>query len=253
MTENDFSTKAGDRIAKFLARAGVCSRRDAEKLIAEGRVQVDGQTLDTPAFKVTGDEDIRVDGARVGQIGQTKLWRYHKPDGLVTTHKDPQERRTVFDALPSSMPRVISVGRLDLTTEGLLLLTNNGALARHMELPTTGWLRRYRVRAYGRVGQKQLDSLSEGVSIDGIDYGPIKATLDSQQGSNAWVTIAIREGKNREVREVMRHLGLTVNRLIRLSYGPFQLGSLPKGAVEEVPSKTLREQLGKKLSAQLGL
>ncbi len=253
MNNPSFAEQAGDRIAKYLARAGVCSRRDAEKLILEGRVRVDGKVLETPAVKVTGMEDIRVDEVRIAIAGPARLWRYHKPDNLVTTHKDPQGRTTVFEELPPALGRVISVGRLDLTTEGLLLLTNHGGLARHMELPATGWLRRYRVRAYGQISQKQLDGLAAGVTIDDIDYGPVKANLESTQGSNSWLTVAIREGKNREVRAIMRHLGLTVNRLIRTAYGPFQLGKLPKGAVEEIPAKTIREQLGQKISAEFGL
>ncbi|MCI5043960.1 MAG: pseudouridine synthase [Aquisalinus sp.] len=247
------STEGGERIAKVLAHAGVCSRRDAEKLIEQGRVSVDGKVLNTPAVKVLTSQDIRVDDVRVGGPQAVRVWRYHKPDGLVTTHKDPQGRQTVFEALPSGMPRVISVGRLDLTTEGLLLLTTDGGLARALELPSTGWARRYRVRAYGRVSQKQLDRLADGVSVDGIDYGPVKAKLDSQQGGNAWMTVSIREGKNREIRNIMRHLDLQVNRLIRMAYGPFQLGSLKKGALEEVQPKALREQLGRKLSDELGL
>ncbi|GGD18624.1 hypothetical protein GCM10011342_29140 [Aquisalinus flavus] len=247
----DENAPQGDRIAKYLAHAGVCSRRDAETLIAEGRVSVNGVVLDTPAFKVTGTEDIRVDEARVGAPQKTQLWRYHKPDGLVTTHKDPQGRTTVFDTLPAGMPRVISVGRLDLTTEGLLLLTTDGALARALELPSTGWIRRYRVRAWGKVTQKQLDKLADGVTVDGVEYGPVKATLDQQLGDNAWVTVSIREGKNREIRNVMRHMNLQVNRLIRTAYGPFQLGKLPVGALEEVKAKMLKEQLGTKLSEGL--
>ena len=243
----------GERIAKFLARAGVASRREAEKLIEQGIVTVNGETLTTPPFKVTSDMDIRVDGTRIGKPEAPRLWRFHKPDGLVTTHKDPQGRPTVFDALAGRLPRVISIGRLDLTTEGLLLLTNDGGLARLLELPSTGWTRRYRVRAYGRVSQSQLDTLKDGVEIDGVQYGPIRAQLDQVQGGNSWVTLSINEGKNREVRNVMRHLGLQVNRLIRTAYGPFQLGKLPKGEFEEVPGKQLKEQLGKKICAEIGL
>lgn len=250
MTE---SPKSEERIAKFLARAGIASRREAERLIAEGRVTVDGQTLSTPAFLVSGQEDIRFDGDRVGKPDAVRLWRYYKPVGLVTTHKDPQERPTVFDNLPKELPRVLSVGRLDLTTEGLLLLTNDGGLSRVLEMPSTGWKRRYRVRAYGRVRQEQLDALKEGIDIEGVAYGPIEAVLDRQQGGNSWITLSIREGKNREVRNIMRSLGLTVNRLIRTAYGPFQLGALKEGTTEEVPRKVLREQLGKKVSEQVGL
>lgn len=243
----------GERIAKFLARAGVASRREAEKLIEQGIVTVDGKTLTTPAFKVTGAMDIRVDGTRIGKAEAVRLWRYHKPDGLVTTHKDPQGRTTVFETLEGHLPRVISVGRLDLTTEGLLLLTNDGGLARQLELPSTGWTRRYRVRAYGRTNQKALDALKDGVEIDGIHYGPIRANLDQKQGGNSWITMSINEGKNREVRNVMRHLGLHVNRLIRTAYGPFQLGKLPVRGFEEIPGKQLKEQLGKKICAEIGL
>ena len=243
----------GERIAKYLARAGVASRREAERLIEQGIVTVNGETLTTPAFKVTPDMDIRVDGTRIGKPESPRLWRYHKPDGLVTTHKDPQGRPTVFDAIAGRLPRVISVGRLDLTTEGLLLLTNDGGLARQLELPSTGWTRRYRVRAFGRVKQHQLDALKDGVEIDGVRYGPIRAQLDQVQGGNSWITLGINEGKNREVRNVMRHLGLTVNRLIRTAYGPFQLGKLRKGEFEEIPGKQLKEQLGKKLCEELGL
>lgn len=243
----------GERIAKYLARAGVASRREAEKLIEQGIVTVDGETLTTPAFKVTPDMDIRVDGTRIGKPEAPRLWRYHKPDGLVTTHKDPQGRPTVFDALAGRLPRVISVGRLDLTTEGLLLLTNDGGLSRQLELPSTGWTRRYRVRAYGRTTQGALDALKDGVEIEGVSYGPIRASVDQVQGGNSWITLSINEGKNREVRNVMRHLGLTVNRLIRTAYGPFQLGKLPKGEFEEISGKQLKEQLGKKLCAEIGL
>ncbi|NNU15537.1 rRNA pseudouridine synthase [Parvularcula sp. ZS-1/3] len=243
----------GERIAKVLARAGIASRREAERLITEGRITIDGETITSPATKVLGTEDIRFDGSRVGEAGATRLWRYHKPAGLVTTHKDPQGRPTVFDSLPPELPRVLSVGRLDLTTEGLLLLTNDGGLSRVLELPSTGWKRRYRVRAYGRISQNRLDQLAEGVEVEGVAYGPMQAKLDKQQGGNCWITLSITEGKNREVRNVMRHLGLTVNRLIRTAYGPFQLGGMKEGRVEEVPGKILREQLGKKISEEIGL
>ncbi len=243
----------GERIAKVLARAGIASRREAEKLIEQGIVTVNGVTLTTPAFKVTPDMDIRVDGTRVSKPDAPRLWRYHKPDGLMTTHKDPQGRRTVFEALEGRLPRVISVGRLDLTTEGLLLLTNSGDLSRRLELPSTGWTRRYRVRAYGKVNQSQLDRLKKGVEIDGIQYGPVRATLDQYQGGNVWITLSINEGKNREVRNLMRHLDLHVNRLIRTAYGPFQLGGIPKGDFDEIPGKQMREQLGKKICTEIGL
>lgn len=243
----------GERIAKFLARAGVASRRESERLIEQGIVTVDGRVLTTPAFKVTPEMDVRVDGARVGAKAPTRLWRYHKPKGLVTTHRDPEGRSTVFEAVATRLPRVISVGRLDLTTEGLLLLTNDGALARLLELPSTGWTRRYRVRAYGRIAQKELDALAEGVDVDGVRYGPIRATLDQTQGGNQWITMSITEGKNREVRRIMEYLGLRVNRLIRIAYGPFQLGALKEDGIEEVPGKQLKEQLGRKLSEEIGL
>lgn len=243
----------GERIAKVLARAGVASRRDAEKLVEQGRVTVDGKTLSTPAVKVLEAQDIRVDGERIAKSEPVRLWRYHKPDTLVTTHKDPQGRPTVFEALPQTMPRVISIGRLDLTTEGLLLLTTDGGLARLLELPSTGWKRRYRVRAYGRTTEKALEALKDGLVVDGIEYGPVHAKIDSQQGGNTWLTIAISEGKNREVRTICRHLGLQVNRLIRTAYGPFQLGALAKGQVEEVTRKQLIEQLGPKKAKEVGL
>ncbi len=247
------SDNSGERIAKFLSRAGVASRREAEKLIEQGIVTVNGEVLTTPAFKVTPDMDIRVDGTRIGKPGPPRLWRYHKPDGLVTTHKDPQGRKTVFEALEARLPRVISVGRLDLTTEGLLLLTNSGDLSRRLELPSSGWARRYRVRAYGRVRQNQLDSLKDGVTIDGVQYGPVRAQLDQQQGGNVWITLSINEGKNREVRSLMRHLDLQVNRLIRTAYGPFQLGKLRKNDIEEISGKQMKEQLGKKVCGEIGL
>ena len=232
-------------MAKVLARAGVCSRRAAERLIAEGRVRLNGRVLDTPAVKVTARDKLVVDGRPIGAAEPTRLWRYHKPSGLVTTHNDPAGRATVFQHLPGDLPRVISVGRLDLTSEGLLLLTNDGALARRLELPANGWLRRYRARAFGRIAQEELDQLRQGLTIDGVRYGPIEATLERGGGANSWITLSLGEGKNREVRRVLDALGLKVNRLIRIAYGPFQLGTLAAGAVEEVPRKVLREQIGK--------
>jgi len=241
------------RIAKALARAGLCSRREAERWIADGRVAVNGRILTTPACEVGPGDAVLVDGRPLPAAGPVRLWRYHKPKGLVTTHQDPQGRPTVFDKLPPEMPRVISVGRLDFNTEGLLLLTNDGALARHLELPATGWLRRYRVRARGRVAEADLDRLKDGIEIEGVRYGPIEATLDSVQGANAWLTVGIREGKNREVRKVMSSLGLDVSRLIRIAFGPFELGDLVPGAVEGVRRKHLADQLGPKLAGAFGL
>jgi 23S rRNA pseudouridine2605 synthase len=235
---------APERIAKLLARVGLCSRRDAERWIAAGRVSVDGHVLTTPAVTVTAAAEVRVDGAPLPAPDRPRLWRYHKPTGLVTTHRDEKGRPTVFDALPRELPRVISVGRLDLNSEGLLLLTNDGGLARRLELPATGWLRRYKVRVHGEVDPDRLAALEMGVKIDGVAYGPIRASLERRQGSNAWVALALREGKNREVRRVLEHLGLPVTRLIRLSFGPFQLGNLARGEVAEVPRKVLAEQLG---------
>ena len=235
---------SSERIAKRLARAGVASRREAERVIEAGRVSVNGKRLTTPAFKVTAKDRIEVDDKPLAAIEPTRLWRYHKPLGLVTSHKDERNRKTVFDLLPEEMPRVISVGRLDLTSEGLLLLTNDGELARQLELPSTGFSRKYRARAYGKTTQERLDTLKAGIEIDGVKTGPIKATLESERGDNVWVQIVIREGKNREVRRALKMLDLRVNRLIRTSYGPFQLLSLQRGAVEEVKRKTIRDQLG---------
>lgn len=235
----------GERIAKRLARAGLCSRREAERWIAEGRVAVDGTVLDSPAVVVGPDALILVDGKPLPAPERTRLWRYHKPAGQVTTHRDPEGRPTVFAALPEGMPaHVISVGRLDFNSEGLLLLTNDGELARRLELPSTGWVRRYRARVHGTVDPEILARLDRGIAIDGVSYGPIKAFVDSVKGSNAWLSLSLREGKNREVRRVMEHFGWPVTRLIRVAYGPFQLGKLEVGEVEEVPGKVLREQLG---------
>ncbi len=241
------------RIAKALARAGLCSRREAERWIGEGRVSVNGESLKSPARDVSPSDRILVDGKELPRPEPPRLWRYHKPKGLVTTHSDPQGRPTVFAALPAHLPRVISVGRLDFNTEGLLLLTNDGALARHLELPATGWLRRYRVRAHGAVTQEALDKLKDGVEIDGVRYGPIEATLDKPQGTNVWLSIGLREGKNREVRTILDTLGLSVNRLIRTSFGPFQLLDLPPGEVEPVKRRVLMEQMGPRVAGELGL
>lgn len=233
-----------ERIAKVLARAGLCSRREAERWIESGRVAVNGRVLDSPAVNVGPQDRITVDGKPIPERPPTRLWRYHKPRGLLTTTRDPEGRPTVFEKLPEELPRVVAVGRLDFNSEGLLLLTNDGELARRLELPSTGWTRRYRVRVFGKVDPAQLAALEKGVTVDGVKYGPIRATLDRQQGDNAWLTMALTEGKNREVRRVCEHLGWKVSRLIRVAYGPFQLGALAPGAVEEVPRRVLRDQLG---------
>jgi 23S rRNA pseudouridine2605 synthase len=244
--------KTGERIAKVVSRAGLASRRDAEEWIVQGRVTVNGRLINSPALDVTENDVITVDGKPLPPRERTRLFMFHKPRGLMTTHADPEGRPTVFDNLPEGLPRLISIGRLDFNTEGLLLLTNDGGLARALELPDTGWLRRYRVRAHGEVTQAQLDELKKGVEVDGVKYGSIDATLERDQGANVWLVFAIREGKNREVRNVMAHLGLEVNRLIRVSYGPFQLGELAEGQVEEVKTRVLREQLGEKIAALAG-
>ncbi len=238
----------GERIAKRIAAAGLCSRREAERWIAAGRVAVNGTVLDGPAVTVTPDDRITVDGKDLPAPSRPRLFRYHKPSGLVTSERDEQGRQTVFDSLPPELPRALSVGRLDLTSEGLLLLTTDGGLKRHLELPATGWTRRYRVRAHGRISQHALDALQDGIDIDGIRYGRIDAKIERAEKSNLWLAVALKEGKNREIRRVFEHLGLAVNRLIRTAYGPFQLGDLPRGAVAEVPRKVMREQLGKILS-----
>ena len=239
-----FSPPAAERIAKRLARAGLCSRRDAERWIAEGRVAVNGRTLDGPAVTVGAADRITVDGTPVAEPEPPRLWRFHKPPGLVTTRRDPQGRPTVFDALPADLPRVLTVGRLDLNSEGLLLLTNDGGLARYLTLPSTGWVRRYRVRVHGIADPDRLAALAAGATVSGIRYGPIQAVLERRQGANAWLAVALREGKNREVRRVLESLGLEVTRLIRIAFGPFQLGHLERGTVEEVRPKVVRDQLG---------
>ncbi len=240
------------RIAKVMARAGLCSRREAERWIAAGRVSINGKVLETPAVTVEAGDTVLVDGRPLAEAEETRVWRYHKPSGLVTSHKDPEGRPTVFDRLPEELPRVISVGRLDLTTEGLLLLTNDGGLARSLELPASGWTRRYRVRVYGMVDEDRLAGLAKGVHIDGVDYGPVDAVLERSQGANSWLAMGLKEGKNREIRKILEHLGLQVSRLIRVAYGPFQLGNLKRGQVAEVPGKVLRDQLGKSGSPKTG-
>lgn len=244
--------ESGERIAKRLARAGIASRRDAEELIAAGRVRVNGAVLDSPAFNVQPSDVILVDGVEIPPIERTRLFLFHKPAGVVTTNRDPEGRRTVFDVLPADLPRLMTIGRLDLNTEGLLLLTNDGGLARVLELPATGWLRRYRVRVHGKVDEKALADLKNGIAVDGVFYGGVEATLERVQGTNAWLNIGLREGKNREVRNILGALGLEVARLIRISYGPFQLGELPEGHVLEIKGRTLREQLGERLVEESG-
>lgn len=244
--------EAGERIAKRLARVGIASRRDAEELIAAGRVRVNGKVLSSPAFNVMPDDRIELDGTEIPPIERTRLFLFNKPAGVVTTNRDPEGRRTVFDVLPEGLPRLMTVGRLDINTEGLLLLTNDGGLARVLELPATGWLRRYRVRVHGKVDEKALAEMKDGVAVDGVFYGGVEASLDREQGTNAWLTIGLREGKNREVKNILGALGLDVTRLIRVSYGPFQLGELEEGAVQELKGKMLRDQLGERLIEEAG-
>ena len=234
-----------ERIAKFIARSGVCSRRAAEDLIAQKRVTLNGEIVESPALNVEGTEKILIDGEKLPVKETSRMWLYYKPVGLVTSHKDNLDRPTVFDNLPAGMPRVISVGRLDLNSEGLLLLTNSGELSRKLELPSNGWIRRYKVKVHGFLDEKKLAGLQKGITIDGVNYGTIKAEVESKVGTNAWLLVSLTEGKNREVRKVMKAIGLDVARLIRLSYGPFQLGSMKKGEVREIPGKVMREQLGK--------
>ena len=233
-----------ERIAKRLARAGLCSRRDAERWIADGRVVVDGEVLSTPAFTVTAQSLIVVDGKPLPQADRPRLWRYHKPTGEMVTARDPEGRRTIFDSLPAGMPRVVTVGRLDFYSEGLLLLTNDGGLARQLELPANGWTRRYRARVHGTVDEARLADLAKGITIEGINYGGIQAKLERQQRSNAWLELSLAEGKNREVRRVLAHLDLPVMRLIRIAFGPFHLGELPMGRVDEIPAQSLDSLLG---------
>ena len=249
----DIKDEDRERIAKVMARAGVASRRDAEAMIAEGRVSVNGGTVRTPAVLVGPRDRIAVDGVQIGPKERTRLWLYHKPTGLVTTAHDPEGRPTVFDNLPPALPRVVSIGRLDINTEGLLLLTNDGGLARVLAHPETGWLRRYRVRAFGEVTADELKPLIHGITLDDMHYGPIEAAIEREQGDNVWLTLGLREGKNREVKRVLEHLGLKVNRLIRVSFGPFQLGDLAEGTVEEVRTRVLKDQLGDELASRAGV
>ena len=242
------NTLKGERIAKVIARAGVCSRREAERYIEQGRVCVNGEQLTSPAVIVNDDDVITVDKKPLPAKEKTRVWRYYKPAGLMTSHKDPQGRPTVFDSLPDTLPRVISIGRLDLNSEGLLLLTNDGEFARQMEMPSTGWVRRYRVRIHGEMTPEIMEKLAKGVTVEGVRYAGAQVSIDKKQGSNTWLTVALKEGKNREIRRLMEYFGFQVTRLIRVSYGPFQLGNMEKGAVDEINGKTLQEQLGAKIS-----
>ncbi len=248
------SPMTGSRLAKVMARHGLCSRRQAERWIVDGRVRVNDKLIRTPAFNVVESDVIEVDGTPIAERRGTRVWLYHKPAGLVVTERDPEGRPTVFEEFARrGLPRVLTIGRLDINTEGLLMLTNDGGLKRTLELPATGWLRRYRVRAHGRITQDRLDELKNGISVDGVRYGPIEATLEREQGANVWITIALKEGKNREIKNVLAALGLQVNRLIRTSFGPFQLGDIPVGAIDTVKARVLRDQLGQKLARKAGV
>jgi len=238
------TVQKGERIAKVVARAGICSRREAERYIEQGRIAVNGKVLTSAAVTVLPDDAITVDQKPLPVKEKTRVWRYYKPAGLITSHKDPEGRPTVFDSLPDSLPRVISIGRLDLNSEGLLLLTNDGELARRIELPSTGWIRRYRVRIHGEMTPDIITKLAQGVVIEGMRYAGVSVVIDKKQGSNTWLTVSLKEGKNREIRRLMEAFGLQVTRLIRVSYGPFQLGALPKGGIDEISAKTLKEQIG---------
>ena len=249
--ENTPAAPNGERIAKVMARAGVASRREAERMIVEGRVTVNGRKIDSPALDILPSDKVRIDGKPMEEPQETRLWMYYKPTGLVTSASDEKGRQTVFDALPRDMPRVMTVGRLDLNSEGLLLLTNDGELKRRLEMPATGWLRRYRVRVNGRPNDLSFDPLRRGVTIEGEDFAPMEVKLDSQQGANAWLTVGIREGRNREIRRAMAHIGLTVNRLIRIGYGPFKLTGMEENEVREIKRKVLRDQLGGLLTGEV--
>ena len=244
------NTQKGERIAKVVARAGICSRREAERYIEQGRIAVNGCVLTSPADVVTPADVITVDQKPLPEKEKTRVWRYYKPAGLVTSHKDPEGRPTVFDSLPDTLPRVISVGRLDLNSEGLLLLTNDGEFARQMELPSTGWTRRYRVRIHGEMTPEIMEKLAAGVTVEGVRYAGVQVVIDKKQGSNTWLTVALKEGKNREIRRLMEFFGFQVTRLIRIAYGPFQLGNLEKGGVDEISGKALQEQTGGKISIE---
>jgi 23S rRNA pseudouridine2605 synthase len=235
----------GERIAKVIARAGRASRRDAERMIAEGRVSVNGEKLASPARNVTPDDVVVIDGVPLAAPARTRLFRFHKPERTITAARDPEGRQTIYDVLPKELPRLMPVGRLDWSSEGLLLLTNDGELKRHLELPATAWIRRYRVRAFGEPpGEATIALLAKGISMEGVSYGPIETLVERRQGGNVWLSMSLREGKNREIRRVLAHIGLQVNRLIRVAYGPFQLGQLRLGEVEEVAPKVIREQIG---------
>lgn len=241
-----------ERIAKRMARAGLCSRRQAETWIEAGRVKVNGKLLTTPAFTVTDRDKVEVDGKLISQKERTRLWLFHKPSGTVTTNSDPDGRKTIFEHMPEDLPRVMTVGRLDINTEGLLLMTNDGGLSRVLELPATGWLRKYRVRVHGKVDERELEKLKDGIAVEGVLYGSIEAHVEHEQGTNSWLSVSLREGKNREIKKVLGALGLEVTRLIRISFGPFQLSDLPRGAVREIRSRMLRDQLGEKLIEEAG-